>query len=260
MKMKQFILIFAVAGSITGESCYGHGIDHFSHENFVHRSNNSHVTVSDNHEYKAGPLEGKRAVNKVNGYIELSKGLLRIAIGSAAFVKTALVFSGYSKTQLEIASVGIGLGYCFFPNIRKSIDEGAPIIFKGYRFCGELIYQGVQDIWKLYQVNKNYENNIFKKVKTSENTIRKSAKLSKGLFRIAIGSAVFAKTALVCSGVSKMKLEILTTGIGVGYCCCPVIRDLIQMGIPMLMKCYRFSGKQVYSGIQSIWNMFGKVV
>jgi hypothetical protein len=189
-------------------------------------------------------------------YVGLSKSLLRIAIGSAAFVKTALVFSGYSKTQLEIAGVGIGLGYCFFPNIRKSIEEGAPVILKGYKFCGELIYNGVQDIWKLYQVNKNDESNIFKKVKTSGNAIRKSVKLSKGLFRIAIGSAVFAKTALVCSGFSKMKLEILAAGIGVGYYCCPVIRDLIQTGIPMLIKCYRFSGKQVHNGIQGIWNMF----
>ena len=239
-----------------GEPCYGSRVDRLSHANFVHRSNNNHVTVFDNHEYKAEPLESKCAVKEINGYVELSKGLLRIAIGSAAFVKTALVFSGYSKTQLEIVSAGIGLGYCFFPNIRKSIDEGAPIILKWYRFCGEQIYKGVQDIWKLYRVNKNYESNIFKKVKTSENTIRKSANLSKGLFRIAIGSAVFAKTALVCSGFSQMKLEILATGIGVGYCCCPVIRDLIQEGIPALVKCYRFSGKQIYNGIQSIWNMF----
>ncbi len=249
--MKQFILILAVAGLSISEPCYGSSVDRLSHANFVHRSNNNHVTVFDNHEYKAEPLESKRAVKEINGYVELSKGLLRIAIGSAAFAKTAFVCSEFSKTQMGILFAGIGLGCCFCPTIKKTIEVGAPIVLSSYKFCGEQIYKGIRDVRALHKEGFSYKTS-----QTFGDKFKKSIKLSESFLRIMIGSTVFAKTAIFCSGFSKMQLEMLCIGIGTGYCCCPDVRDFIKTMTALAVKGYGFFGNQIYEGIQDIWKMY----
>ncbi len=254
MKMKKFVISLAVIGLITSEHCCGRCIDCFSSEVRESNSNNvAAVDISDSYKDKSErehSIFKKYFTPKFGKYFRISESCFRIAIGTAVFAKTALVYSEFSKMQLGILSVGIGVGYSVYPPFKRAIEVGVPIIFNGYKFCGKQIYKGIQDVQTLYK-----EGFSDKMSKIFGDKFEKFVKLSESCLRIAIGTTVFAKTALFCSGFSKIQFKMLCIGIGSSYFCCPVIRDLIETGMSLMIKGYSFFGNQIYGGIRDIWKM-----